>query len=210
MRRMLALLLLFGARAAFAVDGQVLINQASVMAAGGFPYKITQPGSYKLSGNLLGPTNSQVILIQSSNVVLDLNGFNVKCNFNPSVGFALAACITDNYAHYSGLTVRNGTITAVGNAPTYNFGQLIIGLQLSSAATLIEQIHFTAEAVNYSVNGLSHGPYSIIRNNTFSDGASPTVGCPSLIEENTNQTTGAGASGTGCKYVNNVGLFPGP
>jgi selenophosphate synthetase-related protein len=26
---------------AFAVDGQVLINQSTVMAAGGFPYKIT-------------------------------------------------------------------------------------------------------------------------------------------------------------------------
>jgi hypothetical protein len=37
---------------AFAVDGVVLINQSTVMAAGGFPYKITQPGSYKLSGNL--------------------------------------------------------------------------------------------------------------------------------------------------------------
>ena len=192
----------------FAVDGQVLINQASVMAAGGFPYKITQPGSYKLSGNLLGSTNSTVIQILSSNVVLDLNGFNVRCSFTPASGFGLASCITDNFAHYSGITVRNGTITAVANAPTFNFGQNITGLYLTSAATLIEQIHFTAEVVNYNVNGLAHGPYSIIRNNTFSEGASPSVGCPSLIEGNTNQTNGAGAGGTGCNYVNNIGLFP--
>ena len=36
----------------YAVDGQVLINQSTVIAAGGFPYVISQPGSYKLSGNL--------------------------------------------------------------------------------------------------------------------------------------------------------------
>ena len=40
---------------AFAVDGQVLINMSTVTAAGGFPYKITQAGSYKLSGNLTVP-----------------------------------------------------------------------------------------------------------------------------------------------------------
>jgi hypothetical protein len=30
---------------AFAVDGVVLINQSTVMAAGGFPYVISQSGS---------------------------------------------------------------------------------------------------------------------------------------------------------------------
>ena len=40
------------ASSAFAVDGVVLINQSTVTAAGGFPYSITQSGSYRLSGNL--------------------------------------------------------------------------------------------------------------------------------------------------------------
>ena len=34
---------------AFGVDGVVLINQSTVMTSGGFPYVISQPGSYKLS-----------------------------------------------------------------------------------------------------------------------------------------------------------------
>jgi hypothetical protein len=50
-----------GSIPAFAVDGATLINQASVMAAGGFPYKITQPGSYKLSGNLVVPAGTSEI-----------------------------------------------------------------------------------------------------------------------------------------------------
>jgi hypothetical protein len=58
---------------AFAVDGQVLINQSTVMAAGGFPYKITQPGSYKLSGNLVVASSTDGIDISVSNVSIDLN-----------------------------------------------------------------------------------------------------------------------------------------
>jgi hypothetical protein len=41
---------------AFGVDGVTLINQSTVIAAGGFPYTISRPGSYKLSGNLTVPT----------------------------------------------------------------------------------------------------------------------------------------------------------
>src|ERR1700722_13317331 len=62
----------------FAVDGQVLISQATVIAAGGFPYKITQAGSYKLSGNLSVPVNVNGIEINASNVTLDLNGFDIS------------------------------------------------------------------------------------------------------------------------------------
>ena len=207
MKLLLAILLLFGVRAAFAVDGQVLINQVSVMAAGGFPYKITQPGSYKLSGNLVGPLNTAIIQILTNNVVLDLNGFNVRCSFSPPTGFGLTSCIHDNAAEYTAITIRNGSVTAVGNAPTFTFAQLVTGIYLRSGSTLIEQIHFTAEVVNYDANGLTAGPYSIFRNNTFSNGASPSFGCPSLVDGNTNQTTGAGAYGSGCKYVNNVGVF---
>src|SRR5436853_6750224 len=75
---------------AFAVDGVVLINQSTVMAAGGFPYIITQPGSYKLSGNLTMSTTTTgnysgldiAIGINSSGVVLDLNGFSIIVNNN--------------------------------------------------------------------------------------------------------------------------------
>src|SRR5271170_3750944 len=63
---------------AFAVDGVVLINQSTVTAAGGFPYTITQPGSYRLSGNLTVPNvNTDGIVISVDNVNIDLNGFSI-------------------------------------------------------------------------------------------------------------------------------------
>jgi hypothetical protein len=73
----------------FAIDGQVLINQSTVIASGGFPYRITQPGSYKLSGNLALNTSQNAnysgpggpadvaILIEANNISLDLNGFSI-------------------------------------------------------------------------------------------------------------------------------------
>lgn len=62
---------------AWAVDGQVLINQATVMSAGGFPYKIKAPGSYKLSGNLTVSSAADGIDIESGGVTLDPNGFSI-------------------------------------------------------------------------------------------------------------------------------------
>ena len=76
---------------AFAVDGVVLINQSTVTAAGGFPYTITQPGSYKLSGNLTPPLNVTAIQISTGNVSLDLNGFTISCSFTPP---SAVACVT--------------------------------------------------------------------------------------------------------------------
>src|SRR5579859_1332837 len=70
--------------AVYAVDGVGLINQSTVMAAGGFPYVISQPGSYKLSGNLEAPAGSNGIVIAASNVTLDLNGFTI---------FAASVCL---------------------------------------------------------------------------------------------------------------------
>lgn len=63
---------------AFAVDGVTLVDQASVIASGGFPHHITSPGSYRLSGDLLAP-GTTAIIISVPDVTLDLNGFTVSC-----------------------------------------------------------------------------------------------------------------------------------
>src|SRR5229473_5023508 len=61
----------------YAVDGQVLINQSTLDAAGG-TYPITKPGSYKLSGNLIAKNqDTDVIAIATDHVTLDLNGFAI-------------------------------------------------------------------------------------------------------------------------------------
>ena len=104
---------------AYAVDGQVLINQSTLNASGG-TYPITSAGSYKLSGNLQQKdNNTDVIVIASDNVTIDLNGFSITGPADCSSGFP---CKNRGFGvgiltlpDRSNLTVRNGTIQGVGN-----------------------------------------------------------------------------------------------
>jgi len=79
--KLFLLIMLMGSIQVFAAnknpDETVFINQASVVDAGGFPFKINAPGSYKLIGNLVVPANTTGILVQSNDVTLDLNGFSI-------------------------------------------------------------------------------------------------------------------------------------
>ena len=105
------------ATSAFAVDGQVLINQSTILASGGFPYHITQPGSYKLTGNLTVPFGSNGIIIQSSFVTIDLNGFNIASlgfNFINDPSFLPPMGISNSFSSsisLSNITIRNGSLT---------------------------------------------------------------------------------------------------
>jgi len=112
----------------YAVDGQTLINQATVNAAGGFPYVISQAGSYKLSGNLIVSDNTKdAIVIAHDFVTLDFGGFSiigpVDCSSGTCVGtpqgqFSSAGVVTihafDQGSPFFNITIRNGTIQGMG------------------------------------------------------------------------------------------------
>ncbi len=99
---------------AYAVDGVTLINQATVTAAGGFPYSISQSGSYRLSGNLVSASaTTAMILISAPNVTLDFNGFSVSC---PNCASSDTAVVNSNTL---GTALMNGTIqVSVGSTAT--------------------------------------------------------------------------------------------
>ena len=102
---------------AFAVDGVVLINQATVMAAGNFPYTISAAGSYKLSSNLNVPSGVDGIKIAASNVTLDLNGFSIaNVDPNNSNNFLLLK-LTGTVV---GVTIRNGILSTAASS-LFNF-----------------------------------------------------------------------------------------
>jgi Right handed beta helix region len=78
-RAFLAAAFVLTAGPALAGDGRIEINQASVNAAGGFPFVISQPGSYVLTGDLVSQSAAvDGIQISASGVTLDLNGFTVR------------------------------------------------------------------------------------------------------------------------------------
>ncbi len=116
----------------YAVDGVVLIDQNHALAGNitpgdtpGFPVTISQPGSYKLSGNLTVPdANTTAIQISSDHVTLDLNGFAIigpiVCTSSPAVcppagtGIGINADNGPGKEGPRGTKVLNGTIRGIG------------------------------------------------------------------------------------------------
>lgn len=66
-------------------------------------YKITQPGSYYLAGNITGEANKDGIEIACSHVTIDLNGFTLRAVNGSNTGIVAAG-------PYRGIVIRNGTI----------------------------------------------------------------------------------------------------
>jgi hypothetical protein len=88
---------------AHAVDGVILIDQARALAGNvtpgdgpGFPVTISQPGSYRLAGNLTGGG----IDVRARDVSIDLNGFTIVAS--GSIGISNTSG--------NNLVVKNGTI----------------------------------------------------------------------------------------------------
>jgi hypothetical protein len=130
-----------------ATDGVVEINQASVKAAGGFPFTISQSGSYRLTGNLdltdasarpggQPPEMTTAIVVNASDVTIDLNGFTIKgatsCSGAPSTtcsptggGNGISA---SNGQH--NVTVQNGTVRGMGN----------VGIILEGVESRVERV----------------------------------------------------------------------
>ncbi|SRR5258706_1557556 len=103
------------APAAYAVDGIILIDQNRAMAGNitpgdtpGFPISITQPGSYRLAGNLTVPAATAGIEISASNVTIDLNGFSLvapsRVNGDP-LKFGIVSAVGTK-----SISIRNGMI----------------------------------------------------------------------------------------------------
>jgi hypothetical protein len=146
---------------AFAVDGVTLIDQNKALMgnvtlgdAPGFPVTISQPGSYRLSGNLTVPdANTSAIQINTGNVTIDLNGFAligpVVCSSGQSGGVAPgltgswgASCsavgsgrgITNAGSDAPRIAVRNGAVSGMGShgINLSNIGHAIEGVRVSS------------------------------------------------------------------------------
>ena len=164
--------------AAFAVDGVILIDQNRALAGGitpgdtaGFPILITQPGSYRLSSNLLVPANTDGIQVSASDVTLDLNGFEIKspqfvctatpCDYPFGVKIGLFSEVTS-------VTVRNGTITG------FSFQ-----LYVNGNRSLIENLIIYRQPGGNAFGTNALGQNSIIRNVIFDQAIGIT--CPSII-----------------------------
>ncbi len=123
-KKLVLVTFVLGVAALWAADGVIEINQATVEANGGFPYVISEPGSYKLTGHL-SVLNTTAIEVRADDVTLDLNGFAIGCGglFDPddpcelgNRGEGVTAFFVsgENSDNASNTVVRNGTIRQMG------------------------------------------------------------------------------------------------
>jgi parallel beta-helix repeat protein len=106
------------------VEPRTAINAANTPGDASSVFRIIQPGSYYLTGNVTGVTGKYGIVIAASNVSVDLNGFAV-------LGAASTFTGIFSSSPANGVTVRNGSVS----------GWTTSGIDLNaSAGTLIENV----------------------------------------------------------------------
>lgn len=92
--------------------GRTQVNQQFI---GSLPYTISQPGSYVLTGNLTGDGTSNGIIIESSNVTIDLAGFAlIGPSSNPNA--AIYATSPGKGQFWHNIAITNGNLDDWGNA----------------------------------------------------------------------------------------------
>jgi hypothetical protein len=129
----------------------------------GFPVSISQPGSYRLTSNLIVDSFGVAIEITADGVTLDLNGYSI-------VGKGLPA----DFTYYPCITAGTNTLIVVRNGFVVDCG---FGIQFPNVTNAtIEQVHIRT-AGNTS---LAVGVNAIVRGDHL-DGPNSAIHCPSIV-----------------------------
>lgn len=110
------------------IEPRVAINAANTPGDSSTVFRITQPGSYYLSDNILGQASKNGIVIAADNVTLDLNGF--ACIGAVGSGHG----ITGFAGTESNVAIRNGTVRDWGGSGVYNLGRNIFIAEIRAEA----------------------------------------------------------------------------
>ncbi|HMB75336.1 MAG TPA: right-handed parallel beta-helix repeat-containing protein [Kiloniellaceae bacterium] len=157
-----AVALCLGSMMTTAVHAKVIeINRKVVTDAGGFPYEIRKPGSYRLTSNLFVKGNSSAIVTSKPAVTIDLNGFRIlgqnSCTFEDGPPRSISCSGPNTSAAISGAhRISNGLISGFGNGIIARNGQALV----------VEGV----TVKNHSTNGINpSGQDLILRNSVVSE-----------------------------------------
>lgn len=112
------------------VEPRTPINSTNTPGDATATFRITQPGSYYLTGNITGQAAKHGIMITASNVTIDLNGFSLV-----GVPGAIYGIFVDST--HNNLTIRNGIVSQ------WPQGGIVIPL---GVACIIEHMHASHSA----------------------------------------------------------------
>ncbi len=105
------------------VEPRIAINAVNTPGDATSIYRITQPGSYYLAGNIpAGAAGRLIIAVAASNVTIDLCGFEIEGQI-PTGGRSPFGIALDNASSPNNVTIRNGTVRGCGTGIYLAFGQ---------------------------------------------------------------------------------------
>jgi hypothetical protein len=158
------------------VEPRTAVNATNTPGTANAVFRISQPGSYYLTGNVTGQSGKHGIVIAASDVTLDLNGFTLT-----GVPGSLDGII--NEGTINRVTLRNGTIFRWG----------VNGATLATATTALD---FRAENVAFLDNGAI---------GLRCDGNILLTDCNASDNGSTGFSLGSNSSVTRCTVIRNSG-----
>jgi parallel beta-helix repeat protein len=93
------------------VEPRIPIGPTTTPGTATAVYRITQPGSYYLTGNVQGVAGKHGIQIEASDVTVDLMGFEVKGTYAGGPTDSVSGVNLDAFTPYKRTTVMNGTVS---------------------------------------------------------------------------------------------------
>jgi parallel beta-helix repeat protein len=176
------------------VEPRVAVNAANTPGDADSLFKISQPGSYYLTGNITGTAGKNAVEIAAVGVTLDLNGFDLV-----GVPGSLSGVYADTA--FSSLTITNGSLRAWGAS----------GIECSNVtACLVDRVRTIANGVH----GIFLGHESVVtacvsRDNTFGGiiaGEGSTItDCTASINHGSGIVVGIGSTVAHCTTYFNGG-----
>jgi parallel beta-helix repeat protein len=203
------------------VEARIPVDATHTPGDTGTEFIISQPGSYYLTSNITGVAGKDGILINSSNVTLDLNGFTLDgANGTGNTGVSIGGVVR--------VVVQNGTITHWKNAGLS--GPIAVSLKIKNLLAENNGSGGQYPGINVSsggaevtdcvakVNtgyGILTGSNAVVRgcvaqsngqDGISAQGSATVVDCNSAANQG-NGITVAGGAVTGCSAtVNSVGI----
>jgi parallel beta-helix repeat protein len=176
------------------VEPRVAINAANTPGDAISIFKITQPGSYYLTGNLAGQAGKDaVIFIAADGVTLDLNGFTINCSssqFGLSAGSIKHATIRNGVIRNAGtnaISLSNATATQVADVQVFSSGESAIGL---GASSIVERV----TCINSGTGAIYVGAGSTVTQTTVSGSGDYGISATKSVIDDC-AVTGAGGYG---------------
>ena len=195
------------------VEPRIAINAANTPGDADSIFKITQPGSYYLTGSITGVSGKRGIEIAAGGVTVDLNGFDL-------VGPGIAG-VGATVSNLNNIAVRNGSIRGWGvGVDLYNSSAT--NCQVSNVQASINQFHgigvgnsstvVNCTATNNAGFGIKTLNVGVVTACVSSNngggivtGTSATIsGCTTDGNVTTGIETGDGSSVAGCISSNNA------